>query len=167
MQLTVVDIWRNPPQSADVWVLYWLTVITIPNSSLIVIWCIAVHDNRHRFNLSLAVKIKLKKIRYGDRIQRYCTCTHKYHGTVPVRLNTAVHRYTGNTTQPYLVGLKTHPITIVPRSGTHDLPPPLLHSFIMAKVSHMEGQYTLHHTHRSTCTHIYIQYIKLYVCVNN
>ena len=92
---------RNPPQSADVWVLYWLTVITIPNSSgLLVIWCIAVHDHRHRLHLSLAVKIKLKKIRYGDCIPRYCTCTHKYRGTVPVRLNTAVHRYTGNTAQP-------------------------------------------------------------------
>ena len=48
-----------------------------------------------------SVKIKLKKIRYGDRIPRYCTCTHKYRGTVPVRVNTAVHRYTGNTAQPY------------------------------------------------------------------
>ena len=53
---------------------------------------IAVHDNRHRFNLSLAVKIKFKKIRYGDRIPRYRTCNHKYRGTVPVRLNTTVHR---------------------------------------------------------------------------
>ena len=53
MQLTSGEIRRSPPMFE--FCIDWL--ITIPNSSLIVIWRVAVHDNIHRFDLSLAVKI--------------------------------------------------------------------------------------------------------------